>query len=93
MSVMASPESLKSKKAGHKLGISKFRRDCLAEASVAQQVKDIPATVVGKNAAAVLLGRLGGLKAGNARAEKLSPERCKEIAVAASPSALEVKNK
>ena len=34
----------------------------------------------GKNPAAVLLGRLGGLKGGKARAEKLSPERRKEIA-------------
>jgi hypothetical protein len=33
-----------------------------------------------KNPAAVLLGRLGGLKGGKARAEKLSPERRKEIA-------------
>ena len=34
----------------------------------------------GKNPAAVELGRLGGLKGGKARAEKLSPERRKEIA-------------
>lgn len=33
-----------------------------------------------KNAAAVALGRLGGLKGGNARAAKLTPERRKEIA-------------
>jgi len=33
-----------------------------------------------KNPAAVELGRLGGRKGGNARAEKLSPERRKEIA-------------
>ncbi len=33
-----------------------------------------------KNAAAVALGRLGGLKGGKARAEKLSPEQRKEIA-------------
>lgn len=33
-----------------------------------------------KNPAAVELGRLGGLKGGKARAEKLSPERRKEIA-------------
>ena len=33
-----------------------------------------------KNAAAVALGRLGGLKGGNARAKALSPERRKEIA-------------
>ncbi len=34
----------------------------------------------GKNPAAVALGRLGGLKGGKARAEKLSKKRRKEIA-------------
>lgn len=34
----------------------------------------------GKNPAAVALGRLGGLKGGRARAEKLSSKRRKEIA-------------
>lgn len=34
----------------------------------------------GKNPAAVALGRLGGKKGGKARAEKLTPERRKEIA-------------
>ena len=33
-----------------------------------------------KNPAAVALGKLGGLKGGKARAEKLSPEQRKEIA-------------
>lgn len=33
-----------------------------------------------KNPAADSLGRLGGLKGGKARAEKLTPERRKEIA-------------
>jgi hypothetical protein len=33
-----------------------------------------------KNEAAVLLGRLGGLKGGKARAKKLSRERRREIA-------------
>jgi len=33
-----------------------------------------------KNAAAVELGRKGGLKGGKARADKLSPEKRKEIA-------------
>ena len=33
-----------------------------------------------KNPAAVALGKLGGLKGGKARAEKLTPERRKEIA-------------
>lgn len=34
----------------------------------------------GKNLAAVMLGRLGGLKGGKARAESLSPEKRKAIA-------------
>ena len=34
----------------------------------------------GKDAAAVSLGRRGGLKGGNARRDKLSPERRAEIA-------------
>ena len=33
-----------------------------------------------KNPAAVMLGRLGGIKGGKARAESLSPKRRKEIA-------------
>ncbi|HEV2880155.1 MAG TPA: hypothetical protein VGX24_02515 [Pyrinomonadaceae bacterium] len=37
-----------------------------------------------KNPAAVALGRLGGLKGGNARANKLSAEKRKEIAKAAA---------
>ena len=37
-----------------------------------------------KNPAAVALGRLGGLKGGRVRAERLSPERRREIAVKAS---------
>jgi len=37
-----------------------------------------------KNPAAVALGRLGGLKGGKARAEKLSPKKRKEIALKAA---------
>ena len=36
--------------------------------------------VSGKNPAAVALGRLGGLKGGKARAERLTPEQRSEIA-------------
>ncbi|MBN1361075.1 MAG: hypothetical protein JW993_10800 [Sedimentisphaerales bacterium] len=38
------------------------------------------ATEDGKNPAAVTLGRLGGLKGGNARAQKLSAQERQEIA-------------
>jgi hypothetical protein len=39
-----------------------------------------PELVEGKNPHAVALGRLGGLKGGNARFEKLTPEQRREIA-------------
>ena len=39
-----------------------------------------PAVVPEKNAAAVALGRLGGLKGGKARAESLSAKKRKDIA-------------
>ncbi len=66
------------------MSISKSARDHLANAIVANEARQLPATVHGKNAAAVLLGRLGGLKGGKARAAKLSPERRIEIATKAS---------
>jgi len=49
----------------------------LASQIVAEATDD--KTII-KNQAAVALGHLGGLKGGKARAEKLSPERRKEIA-------------
>jgi len=42
--------------------------------------KQVKKRVQRKNPAAVALGRLGGLKGGKARAEKLTPERRSEIA-------------
>ncbi len=45
----------------------------IVEQTTGQPVKE-------KNPAAVALGRLGGLKGGKARAEKLSPKKRKEIA-------------
>ena len=48
--------------------------DSTAEKLLDKAVED------GKNPAAVLLGRLGGLKGGKARAVKLSVEKRKEIA-------------
>ena len=46
--------------------------------SIVEQATD-EAHIV-KNPAAVALGRLGGLKGGKARADKLAPERRSEIA-------------
>lgn len=48
--------------------------------SISTGQKEKPDEDDGKNPAAVALGRLGGLKGGKARAEKLSPEQRKEIA-------------
>ena len=42
--------------------------------------KPLPDKDVGKNPAAVALGRLGGAKGGRARADKLSPAKRKAIA-------------
>ncbi|MEK6777619.1 MAG: hypothetical protein AABY87_12200 [bacterium] len=41
---------------------------------------ETPEANTGKNPAAVALGRLGGLKGGKARADKLTPEERSEIA-------------
>ena len=43
-----------------------------------------PESIEGKNPHAVALGRLGGLKGGKARFEKLTPEQRKEIAIKAA---------
>ncbi|MEZ5014958.1 MAG: hypothetical protein R2794_11765 [Chitinophagales bacterium] len=45
-----------------------------------KETTSTPLTEDGKNAAAVALGRLGGLKGGKARAAKLTPEQRAEIA-------------
>jgi hypothetical protein len=54
----------------------------LAKAIVDESTSEerAPDPDVGKNPAAVELGRLGGLKGGKARAEKLSPKKRSEIA-------------
>jgi len=49
-----------------------------AELNPTRKVMQFPARK--KNPAAVALGKLGGMKGGNARAAELSPERRKEIA-------------
>ena len=52
----------------------------LASEIVKEATKEQEINIEGKNPAAVALGRLGGLKGGKARAEKLTPEQRKEIA-------------
>lgn len=56
----------------------------IVDAATDEQRAGEPAEDTGKNPAAVALGRLGGKKGGKARAEKLSPERRREIAKAAA---------
>jgi hypothetical protein len=63
----------------------------LAKSIVDELTADVDDTIANepelkpqKNLAAVALGRLGGLKGGKARAEKLSPKRKKAIATKAA---------
>ena len=57
---------------------SKKKKDVNVLAS--QIVEEATSKPEEKNPAAVALGRLGGLKGGKARANKLTPEQRKEIA-------------
>jgi hypothetical protein len=57
---------------------SKKKRDDFQNAL--RTVEEAIGSSLGKNPAAVALGRQGGLKGGKARAESLSPARRKEIA-------------
>lgn len=54
----------------------------IVKEATGQEVKEEPTPIPAKekNPAAVALGRLGGLKGGKARAEKLSAKKRKEIA-------------
>jgi hypothetical protein len=57
----------------------------LAKSIVDKATGEIPKEeTTTKNPAAVALGRMGGLKGGKARADKLTPERRKEIATKAA---------
>jgi hypothetical protein len=50
------------------------------------EAEDEPITETEKNPHAVALGRLGGLRGGKARAERLAPEKRREIARIAARS-------
>lgn len=58
--------------------INQLAKSIVDEVTMEELIKK--ATEEGKNPAAVMLGRLGGLKGGKARAKKLSAEKRKEIA-------------
>lgn len=66
------------KRSSKKLDVNLLAKS-IVDDSTAEKLFD-KAIEEGKNPAAVLLGRLGGLKGGKARAVKLSVERRSEIA-------------
>ena len=65
----------RKQKRDYDFAVSAFRvvQEATQDMPEPQVVKRAP--IEGKNPAAVALGRLGGLKGGKARTEKLSPER------------------
>jgi hypothetical protein len=62
--------------------LAKFIVDMSTGTDTPQEV--VPPAAPEKNAAAVALGRLGGLKGGKARAESLTPEKRARIAALAA---------
>ena len=58
--------------------INKLAKSIVEEATMEELLQK--AVEDGKNPAAVMLGRLGGLKGGKARSKKLSPEQRSQIA-------------
>ena len=69
-----------SKKRETDFAITAFRVVQEATGQCKPEPEPEPKPLDGKNPAAVALGRLGGMKGGKARAEKLTPEQRKEIA-------------
>lgn len=77
----------KHKKKEHDFAVTAFRVVQEATGQVEPEPEEAePELVEGKNPHAVALGRLGGLKGGKARFEKLTPEQRKEIARKAANS-------
>jgi len=72
--------SSKRKKRPHDFSVVAFRVVEQATAEPKPEEAEPDLTPEERHAAAVALGRLGGKKGGRARAEKLSPERRREIA-------------
>ncbi len=67
-----------SNKKEHDFAVTAFR--VVQEATEQEKTEVEKPLNIEKNPAAVALGRLGGLKGGKARANKLTPEQRKEIA-------------
>ena len=71
----------RKKKRDHDFAVTAFNVVQKATGQVEQEAEQTePELVDGKNPHAVALGRMGGLKGGKARLEKLTPEQRKEIA-------------
>jgi hypothetical protein len=75
---------IKRRKREHDFSVTAFRVVQEATGQVELKTREAKETgkakTEGKNPHAVALGRLGGLKGGKARAERLTPEQRKEIA-------------
>ena len=71
----------RKKKREHDFAVTAFRvvQEATGQAEPESEETE-PESIEGKNPHAVALGRLGGLKGGKARFERLTPEQRKEIA-------------
>lgn len=67
------------KRSSKKVDVNRLAKSIFDQATTDEELQQ-KALQEGKNPAAVLLGRLGGLKGGKARAKSLSAEQRKEIA-------------
>jgi len=67
------------KRSSKKMDVNRLAKSIVDQATTEEQLW-VKALEEGKNPAAVLLGRLGGLKGGKARAKSLSAEQRSEIA-------------
>jgi hypothetical protein len=67
------------KRSRKKVDLNRLAKSIVDQATTDEELQK-KAIKEGKNPAAVSLGRLGGLKGGKARAERLSAEQRKEIA-------------
>jgi len=70
----------RKQKRDYDFAVNAFRVVQEATGQIPEPQETKPLSSEDKHAAAVALGRLGGLKGGKARTAKLSPERRKEIA-------------
>jgi len=71
--------AMKKQPGKKKMDLNRLAKSIVHQATTDEALQQ-KAIEEGKNPAAVMLGRLGGLKGGRARAEKLSPEQRSEIA-------------